>query len=683
MEEGGLLGQASVLTTHHAAQGVAAGVVQVLRELLERTGLDPGRVALVAHSTTQATNALLEGDWAPVGIVAMGPERQRARILRRATPEAIDLVPGKALPTTTRFVATDRGLAPEVLEAVLTELAALGCRAVVATEAFSVEDPRHEQDAVLAARRRGLAATAGSDVTGSYGLEVRTTTAALNASILPRMIETAEMVERSLERTLPAPLLILKGDGGVTSMETFRTQPLVTLFSGPAAGLSGALKLRPLLHALSVEVGGTSTNVGIVRDGQIALRYARIGDFATCVRAADVQVVGVAGGSLLRLQGRSIAAVGPRSAHIAGLPYAAFTPAGELAGAELARVTPLPGDPAGYTAVRTRDGGLMALTPTCAANALGLLPAGDHARGDGEAARLAFAPLAAHLRCSVEAAARALLEQAARQVEEAVRDLLRAHDLRADQLTLLMGGGGAMVLGPALAARLGTPAERLPHAEVVSSIGAALGMLRIEREQALARPSPEALAALRQEVEAALLEMGAAPDSLMVQTEFVPERMVVRAVATASLAFARPGAEALPATALRALAARALGRPEAELRCPLRTGGYSVFEATVRRGLWRRPANAVAVVDRRGALPLVVDGEVLAGPSRVVAEGAGALLRRRRERWGLAPEVRLVLPHRLVDLSALTAIEQVEEAIERELGAARGAEAVALVVGTG
>ncbi|HWP34897.1 MAG TPA: hydantoinase/oxoprolinase family protein, partial [Thermodesulfobacteriota bacterium] len=494
---GALLGQATVPTTHRAPDGVAAGVLAALDRLLRDTGLDAGAVALVAHSTTQATNALLEGDVCPVGIVAMGPAAERARILRRAGPRGLELAPGQRLTTVTRVLETDQGLDAGALEAALDELVARGCRAIAASELFGVDDPRRERAAVEAARRRGLPATAGSELTGVYGFEVRTLTAAVNASILPRMIETARMVEEGTRARLAAPLLVLKGDGGVATMETFRTQPLLTVFSGPAAGLAGALRLKPLLDGLFLEVGGTSTHIALARGGEATLRYVRIGDFATCVRAADVRVVGVAGGSLARVQGRRLVAVGPRSAHIAGLPYAAFTPPEALAGAELVRFSPLPGDPADYVAVRTRNGALVGLTPTCAANALGLVPESDYARGRAEAARLALAPLARLLGGSVEEAARALLDRAARQLEAPVRELLREHRLARRPAAVLVGGGGAAVLGPAVAARLGLPVERAPHAEVIGAVGAALAMIRVEREEAQSRPTPEALAALR------------------------------------------------------------------------------------------------------------------------------------------------------------------------------------------
>ncbi len=464
-------------------------------------------------------------------------------------------------------------------------------------------------------------------------------------------------------------------------METFRTHPLLTLFSGPAAGLSGALKLRPLLHGLFLEVGGTSTNIGLARGGQVALRYVRVGDFATCVRAADVRVVGVAGGSLVRLRGRRIAAVGPRSAHIAGFPYAAFTQPEEIVDPELILLSPRPGDPEDYVAIRTKAGRMLALTPTCAANALGLLPDTDYAKGSREAARLAFAPLARYLGRSVEESARAFLAQTARQIEAPVRELLREHRLALPETSLLVGGGGAMVLGPIVASRLGIPMERAPHAEVISSIGAALGVLRIEREQALALPSPEALSALREEVQAAALQMGAAPDSLTIQAEFVPERGAMRAIATGSLAFSPDGVRLLTDAELRRLAAQAIGTEEAGVNCVLSTPVYSVFEAAVQGGIWRRSAKTITVVDRRGAVPLVLlRAEIIAGRPEVVIESATQLLRKRRGRWGLAPEVRLVVGNRLVDLSSLTTPEQLLRAVSRELALAPEGEDVAVLL---
>ena len=148
----------------------------------------------------------------------------------------------------------------------------------------------------------------------------------------------------------------------------------------------------------------------------------------TCVRAVDSWVVGAAGGSMALLRRRSIAEVGPRSAHIAGLPYASFADPSELAGAELELVSPRAGDPEAYACVRA-GGRLFALTATCAANALGLVAAGRvFVRGRGGGARRVRSARPA-ARATPEGAARQLLDGAVEKIVAAVAEAARSTTL--------------------------------------------------------------------------------------------------------------------------------------------------------------------------------------------------------------------------------------------------------------
>src|SRR6059058_4974326 len=106
---------------------------------------------------------------------------------------------------------------------------------------------------------------------------------------------------------------------------------------------------------------------------------------------------------MARVGRRRVEETGPRSAHVAGLPYACFAPAEELAGAELELLAPRPGDPA-YAVLRTSSGQHVALTATCAAHALGVVEGDAGARR--ELALAAFAPLGRRLRCTPEQAER-------------------------------------------------------------------------------------------------------------------------------------------------------------------------------------------------------------------------------------------------------------------------------------
>ena len=181
-----------------------------------------------------------------------------------------------------------------------------------------------------------IPSTASHEISGIYGLEIRTLTAAINASVLPKTVQVGNFVEQAIRETgVTAPLMIMKGDGGVTTMDTFRTKPILTVLSGPAASVAGALLYLKVTNGIFVEVGGTSTNICIIRNGKPEIRYVTIKSHPTCIRSMDVRVLGVAGGSMVKTDSNHIVRVGPRSAHIAGMKYACYADVDELSSGEL------------------------------------------------------------------------------------------------------------------------------------------------------------------------------------------------------------------------------------------------------------------------------------------------------------------------------------------------------------
>src|SRR3954468_3037240 len=131
-----VVGRFSVLTTHADPRGVAKGVVEVFRNVLEQSRVDPKQVIFIAHSTTQATNALLEGDVAPVGIIGMG-KGASAFLARMGTAiSAIELAPGKHLKTFSEFLDTGKGLSEVEIVEVINRLKEKGAQAIAVSEAF-------------------------------------------------------------------------------------------------------------------------------------------------------------------------------------------------------------------------------------------------------------------------------------------------------------------------------------------------------------------------------------------------------------------------------------------------------------------------------------------------------------------------------------------------------------------
>jgi len=654
-----LRAHAAVPTTHAHDHGVAQGVADALRSLLTR--VDGNSIELVAFSTTQAMNALLEGDVGRVGVVGLGEEPNLRPARKRTRVGAIGLAPDRKLETSHTFLDATGGVDGDTLDHALLAFAREGCRAVAVSAAFAVDDPDTEQFVSERAAAHGLPACAGHELSGAYGLETRTISAAINASILPVVERTTTLVASALaEAGLDAPLLVLRGDGGAMSVGEFRRRPSFTIGSGPAAGVSAALHQLEIRDGIVVECGGTSSNVSVIKNGRPLLRTLRVMGRPTCVRSIDSWVVGAAGGSMARVGRRRLEDVGPRSAHLAELPYACFATPEELADARLELRAPRAGDPADY-AVICAAGGDFALTATCAANALGLAD-GAYAAGSRDAARLAFAPLAERLRTTVDEAATRVLDGAARRIADAAAEAAKQHALRDDVPLVALGGSGE-VLVARVAELLGRPMVRTEHPEVLSSIGAALSLVRVE----LDRNGVSALdvPALATEAEAACIAAGAAPASITVETAYDEADRILRAVATGAAALETGAVGAEPADDRRRLeaAADALERAPADLTLLAANDFYRVFS--------ENGSGRVAVVDARAAIPVAEDARcVFAGEGTEFIDRLRVELREHTRELGVAtmlPRVVLVSGSRILDLSDARRPEDVLTAAERAL----------------
>ena len=661
---GAVVARSVVPTTHASTSGVAEGVIaavdRVAREVRDG-GLGP--ILLVSHSTTQAVNALLEGDTAIVGVVGIGRRPDLKRASRRTAVGEIRLAPGRTLGTRHAFIDATDGIERDDVRDAIRSLLDEGAEVICASEAFGVEDARAEWMVLDVAADMGVPACAGHELSGLYGLEMRTVTAALNASILPTAMRTARLVEEAVSEDIPGvPLLVMRGDGGAADLETMKKHPLVTAFSGPSASVAGALRHLAVHDGVVVEVGGTSTNVSAVRGGRPILDYVRVLDHVTCVRSLDVRVVGVAGGSLIRLCKRfgrlRFEDVGPRSAHIAGLPYAAFADPDELRDATPRLISPRPGDPADYVILEAPSGRRFAITLTCAANAIGAVPAGAYAQGGREAALVAFGHLERMMGVPAEAIARAALDAAVQKVAAAVGEAINDGKLAGARVVGLGGGAGALVpaLGDAMRLEWDIPAE----AEVISSVGDALSLVRVEVERALSKPTAEQVAEVHAEVERAAVEAGADPATVQIESEALPERGALRAIAFGSLALTDESSDVASPAEIEHAGRRALGE-HASLAAA--TSFYSVFVAGEGR------ARRFAVVDGRGGLALEGVGTVISGTGAEVAAAVSERVPSLIRHYGplaVAPAVRVLRGSRLVDLTLFSSPDKTIEAAGTE-----------------
>ena len=264
-----IIAKEKIPTTHDSKEGVAEGIVRVLQNIMNNNGILPQEVVFIAHGTTQATNALLEGDVATTGILSMGSGIESERAKKISNIGNIPLALGKELKTVFTFLETaDAKSDSQKVESKINELQKAGAQVIVATEAYSVDDPENEAFVVNTARNMGLYATGGHEVSKLYGLKVRTRTAVVNGSLIPRMMETANMTESCVKRAgISNPLMIMRCDGGVMTVDEVRRRPILTMLSGLAAGVAGVLMYERLSDGIFLEAGGTSTDISVVKDG--------------------------------------------------------------------------------------------------------------------------------------------------------------------------------------------------------------------------------------------------------------------------------------------------------------------------------------------------------------------------------------------------------------------------------
>ena len=609
MVTGSILGQSTLPTTHKSEQGVSTGILQALSDVMNKFHIQNYEVELISHSTTQAVNALLEGDTAKVGILGMGVSLEKSNIIKRTHIKDIILDGNgkKYIKTCYRYLDTSSYLGEERVRSAICELVREGAEVLVISEAYGVDDPSNEDFVENVARSSNAGSNdkkvpviAAHDLTGIYGLEIRTMTAVINASILPKAASTAKFVEYAVREKLgipkDVPIKVMKGDGGVTDISAFETKPIVTVLSGPAASVAGALLHLRVLNGVFVEVGGTSTNVCVIKDGKPKVNYATIVQHPTCIRSLDVRVVNVAGGSIVMLSRdkRKILDVGPRSAHIAGLGYSCFAEPSQLEGGTIVQFRPEIEDDSAlnhstsvnesnrnvedqsvvYAVIKGRDRNdgsekngnlrerLFAITTTCAANALGLISDDDYAKGNSESAKIALSILARELGTSMEKAANQILEIATDKILQIMNPMLKEYALTYNKprgfllnrtenknrfgnkegntansnFILVGGGGGASVLVPHLAKTLNMNYKKAEHAEVISSIGVAAAMIHEELEKTVdVNPKPEEVSLMMDEVKDLALAKGALPESITVQSEYVSDRSLLRVTATGNM----------------------------------------------------------------------------------------------------------------------------------------------------
>lgn len=309
-----VLATAKALTTR---QDLAIGVGQAVEAVLERSDVAAGQIAMAALSTTLATNALVEGQGGRVALVYIGfregdLDRHGLRDALRGDPALV--VAGGHSHAGTEVAALDR----DAVQAFLAQVGDQVTGFAVAAQ-FATRNPAHELAVAQMIRdQTGLPVTCSHHLSAKLNGPKRAVTAVLNARLvgmIDALIGRAEA--RLVELGVAAPMMVVRGDGALMSAAQARVRPIETILSGPAASIVGARWLTGVQDALVSDIGGTTTDVALIREGRPAIDPggAHVGGFRTMVEAVAMRTTGLGGDSEVHLNAAGLqggVVLGPR-----------------------------------------------------------------------------------------------------------------------------------------------------------------------------------------------------------------------------------------------------------------------------------------------------------------------------------------------------------------------------------
>ncbi len=286
-----------------------------------------GELQVLVHGSTVATNAVLERKGVPTGLITTAGFRDVLEIGRQTRPKLYDLRVRKVPPLVPRSERVEvierlneRGevliaLDEDSLSVALKTLQAAGVESIAISLLFSFANPVHEQLVAEAARATGLYISASYQVLPEFREYERTSTVVLNAYVGPLIDRYLARLEQALPKA--SMLRIMQSNGGSISSVTARHEAARTLLSGPAAGVVGAAfvaRASGFTRIITLDIGGTSTDVALVDGTMTETTNGKIGGHPTKLPMIDIHTVGAGGGSIAWFDLGGALRVGPASA---------------------------------------------------------------------------------------------------------------------------------------------------------------------------------------------------------------------------------------------------------------------------------------------------------------------------------------------------------------------------------
>ena len=302
-------------------------------EALQRAGVDLAALDLLVHGTTTTTNALLERKLATTGLITTRGFRDVLELGRRTRPKPYGLTGWfePLVPRELRMEVPERmdaggetvvPLDEDAVAAAARELLARGCESVVIHFLHAYRNPEHERRAkrIVAALWPNDYITAGHEILSEYREYERGTAAAVNACVQPILARyLSRLVEELESRSYRRDVLVMRGNGGTVSAPVATSTAVTTVMSGPASGVMAAAYTAAAAgfeNVITYDMGGTSCDVGLIRDGVPAVSSELEVEYAVPIHVpmVDVHTIGAGGGSIAFVNEAGLLQVGPESA---------------------------------------------------------------------------------------------------------------------------------------------------------------------------------------------------------------------------------------------------------------------------------------------------------------------------------------------------------------------------------
>lgn len=312
------------------------GALDGFRRILDIAGCAPGDVGFIGHGSTMATNMVVEGTGAPTALVATAGFRDLLELRRIARHDRADLYdlqfdnPKPLVPRRSRYEAPERldwrghveqPLDEAALHAIADRIARTEVQAVAIAFLHAAANPVHERRAaaILTQRLPGRFLSLSHEVNPEIGEYERTSTTVMNAMLGPLCARYIAALQDGLrEEGFRGELLFMGSNGGLADAALVASRPVLLLESGPAGGVSAAIRLgekHGWQDAILGDMGGTTFDVSLVRGGRAELRsQVLLHTYAVRAPSIDIESIGAGGGSIAWVDAGGGVRIGPQSA---------------------------------------------------------------------------------------------------------------------------------------------------------------------------------------------------------------------------------------------------------------------------------------------------------------------------------------------------------------------------------